>query len=126
TVPTFNSFVSMMSSPDPVKPEVFGYFGAGCIAMLALTFLRYRVPWWPLHPLGLAVTWSGMTVHSVLSVFLAWSVKAIVLKAGGVFLYRRSIPFFLGLMVGYALNVGISFVLDITWFGGEGHGVHAY
>lgn len=126
TVPTFNSFVGMMSSPDPVKPEVFGYFGAGCIAMIALTFLRYRLPWWPLHPLGLAVTWSGMTVHSVLSVFLAWSVKAIVLKAGGVFLYRRSIPFFLGLMVGYALNVGVSFLLDITWFGGEGHGVHAY
>lgn len=126
TVPTFNWFAGMMSSPDPVKPEVFGYFGAGCAAMLALTFLRYRLPWWPLHPLGLAVTWSGMTVHSVLSVFLAWAVKGIVLKAGGVFLYRRSIPFFLGLMVGYALNVGVSFVLDITYFGGEGHGVHAY
>ena len=126
TVPTFNWFAGMMSSPEPVKPEAFGYFGAGCAAMLALTFLRYRLPWWPLHPLGLAVTWSGMTVHSVLSVFLAWAVKGIVLKAGGVFLYRRSIPFFLGLMVGYALNVGVSFVLDVTYFGGEGHGVHAY
>ncbi len=126
TAPTFNSFVGMMSSPDPVKSEVFGYFGAGFAAMLLLTFLRYRVPWWPLHPLGLAVTWSGMTVHSVLSVFLAWAVKGIVLKAGGVFLYRRSIPFFLGLMIGYALNVGVSFLLDVTYFGGEGHGVHAY
>ena len=94
--------------------------------MLVLTFLRYRIPWWPLHPLGLAITWSGMTVHSILSVFITWSIKAIVLKAGGVLMYRRTIPFFLGLMMGYALNVGISFLLDITYFNGHGHGVHAY
>ncbi|MDP6775635.1 MAG: hypothetical protein QGI83_02600, partial [Candidatus Latescibacteria bacterium] len=126
TVPTFNSYVAMMSSPDPVKTEVYSYFGIGCLAMFVLTFLRYRLPWWPLHPLGLAITWSGMTVHSILSVFITWSIKAIVLKAGGVLAYRRAVPFFLGLMMGYALNVGISFLLDITYFNGLGHGVHAY
>ena len=126
TAPTFNSFVGLMTNPEPVQTEVFGHFGIGAAAMLALTFLRYRLPWWPLHPLGLAITWSSMTVHSVLSVFIAWSIKAIILKAGGVFLYRRSVPFFLGLMIGYALNVGLSFFLDVTYFNGQGHGVHAY
>ena len=99
---------------------------AGLALFLAFAVARLHLKWWPLHPLGLAITWSGMMVHSVLSVFIAWSVKAILLKIGGVFLYRRSIPFFMGLMIGYALNVGLSFLLDVTYFHGQGHDVHAY
>jgi hypothetical protein len=41
-------------------------------------------------------------------------------------LYRRTVPFFIGLIVGYALAVPLGYVLDVIFFPGQGHGVHAY
>ena len=47
-------------------------------------------------------------------------------EAGGATLYRRAIPFFLGLMLGYFGGVAVSFVVDFIWFPGEGHGFHNF
>ena len=48
------------------------------------------------------------------------------MKIGGVVLYRRFQPFALGLVVGWAVGVGISFAVDIIWFPGQGHMIHWY
>ena len=48
------------------------------------------------------------------------------LKIGGVELYRRSRPFFLGLLVGHALGVLLSFFVDQIWFPGQGHHTHSW
>ena len=32
-------------------------------------------------------------------------------------------PFFLGILIGYALAVTLSFVVDVIWFPGNGHGI---
>ena len=48
------------------------------------------------------------------------------LWVGGVVLYRRFQPFALGLVVGWAVGVGISFAVDIIWFPGQGHMIHWY
>ena len=90
-----------------------------------LIYLRYRFPWWPLHPIGFTVSSTSWALRvSVFSIFLAWLVKLIVLRVGGNRLYTRSRPFFLGMLVGYVTGVAISFVADIIWFPGEGHMVH--
>jgi hypothetical protein len=39
--------------------------------------------------------------------FLAWLLKACILRAGGLSLYRRGIPFFLGLTIGHFFMAGI-------------------
>ncbi len=41
-------------------------------------------------------------------------------------LYRQWQPFFIGLLVGYALAVTLSFVVDMVWFPGQGHVVHVF
>jgi len=38
---------------------------------------------------------------------VAWSSKALILKAGGLPLYRRFLPLFLGLIVGHYLIAGV-------------------
>ena len=99
---------------------------AGAVGMALLTFLRYRFVWWPVHPVGLAVAYSGMTKHAAFCIFLTWICKAIILKVGGVFLYRRTVPFFIGIIVGYALSVAVGYFVDIVYYQGHGHGMHAY
>ena len=69
--------------------------------MAALLFLRHRFAWWPLHPLGFPIA-STFTIvyYGWLSIFLAWLLKATILRYGGVRAYRALLPFFLGLILG--------------------------
>ena len=126
TVPSVNGYVSHMRSPDPVQAAPFILFAAGAAGMALLAFLRYRFNWWPVHPAGLAVGYTGMTRHAAFSIFAAWVCKFIIIKTGGMLLYRRTVPFFIGTIVGYALSVALGYVLDVIWFQGQGHAVHAY
>ena len=92
--------------------------------MLLFSFLRARFYWWPLSPIGLTIATTYATINSVLMVFFAWLTKVIVLHVGGVQLYHKSKPFFLGLATGYALGVAFSWLVDAIWFPGAGHQVH--
>ena len=47
---------------------------------------------------------------------------------GGITMYRKTQPFFYGLIVGYVFALGVSFMVDLIWFPGlgQGHYVHGY
>ena len=80
--------------------------GGGFVAFL--TFMRYTFVWWPLHPLGLP-----FSIPSWPIVMIVWLLKALFLKYGGIRLYRRFKPFFLGLILGQFASAGCWFVIDI-------------
>ena len=80
--------------------------------MLALTWVRQRFLWWPLHPIGFPIMTSWVVDWMWFSVFLAWLVKVTVLKYGGAPLFARSREFFLGLIVGRVLISGGWLVVD--------------
>ena len=114
------------SSPTIADPQKMGVwaFGAGLAALLSV--LRARLPWWPLHPVGLVFQYTiGVNIY-VTSIFLTWLIKLIVLRVGGMRGYRRSVPFFHGLIVGYAVSLALSFTVDMIWFPGQGHYVHGW
>ena len=80
--------------------------------MALLLWARQRVAWWPLHPIGFPIAATGM-LHGVwFSVFLAWSVKTLILKYGGAAVHRRCQAFFLGLIAGQFLCNGGWLVID--------------
>ena len=95
-------------------------FGGAEAALL--TLLGARFAGWPIHPVGLA-----FSTHTYgFSVFLVWLCKMLTLRFGGVGLYRRSLPFWYGIVVGYLVGVGASSVIDAIWFPGGGHWVHGW
>ncbi len=102
--------------------------GIGALVMIGLTGAHYRFPWWPLHPLGLPMytTWSVET--TALTIFLVWLAKSTIMRIGGMSLYERVKPLFIGMPVGYALGVTISFAVDMLWFPGAGnaHQLHTW
>jgi len=80
------------------SPVLHTCIGATVMALLALA--RFRWVRWPLYPIGwlLSTTWA---MHAIwVSVLLGWLAKAGILKFGGVDLYNRLKPFFIGLIIG--------------------------
>ena len=80
--------------------------------MALLMFLRQRFVWWPLHPLGFPIGANHMMNTVWFNVFLAWSIKSLILRYGGGNAYRRSQAFFLGLIAGQMCTNGIWLVVD--------------
>ena len=99
-----------------------GHAGIGAAIMALLTFMRYRFPWWPLHPIGMPVGICSypMTII-VFSIFISWLAKWVIMRAGGIGLYRKAQPFFIGIILGYFTGIGVSFIIDMIWFPGQGH-----
>ncbi|NQT50467.1 hypothetical protein HQ576_00365 [bacterium] len=93
------------------------FLGIGAGVMTVLMVCRYSLPWWPIHPAGLAVGLTHPTFHVWFSVFLAWLVKIIVLKVGGISLYRRTRPVFLGMILGAFTTAGVWLFID--WLTGQ-------
>ena len=82
--------------------------GAGFLAALAMAAARARVPGFPLHPLGfLLATAYGDHTTCFFPLLMAWLLKLVILKAGGLKLYRQGIPFFLGLIIGHFFLGGV-------------------
>lgn len=122
-VQTFNDVMAKIKSPADMHTQKLGYFGIGAFAMSILTFLQYRIPWWPLHPIGLAVASLWMIRRQATSIFIGWAAKSLIMRFGGIELYRKAAPFFIGLIVGQFTGVGISFIIDMIFFPGNGHPV---
>ncbi len=74
--------------------------GVGFALTMILNSLRMRLGWFPFHPVGYAVS-SSWSMHLLwLPLFIAWLIKLIILRYGGLKLYSRALPFFLGLILG--------------------------
>ena len=119
----FGQIASQLQDPWPRDWAKLGYFGLGALLYSSIFICYQRFFWWPLHPVGLTVATLWMTRHIVVSVFIAWLCKRLILHFGGVVLYRRLLPFFIGLPVGFFIGVGISYLVDAIWFFGKGHSI---
>jgi hypothetical protein len=86
----------------PKGPDVNGMaaIAAGAAVTLILGFLRGQFWWWPFHPIGyLAANCWGMHWFSQ-PFFLGWAAKSLVVRYGGLSLYRKTLPLAIGLILG--------------------------
>ena len=67
---------------------------------LGLMFLRRQFIWFPFHPAGYALGLSAGMVWVWSAVCVGWFIKAVLLKFGGLKMYRKAGPFFVGLVLG--------------------------
>jgi hypothetical protein len=107
-----NYMAQFLKAPSPVSTSGWLFTGVGAGLMGALTYVRMRFVWWPLHPLGFAVSTFSIMNYVWFSIFTAWSLKSLVLKYGGPGLYNRTKPFFLGLILGQIFVSGMWLIID--------------
>lgn len=94
TTATLNGSVAKAPGPD------LWYAGGGATLTGLLAFLQLRYSGWPIHPIGLLMMHSFAVRRIWFSIFLGWAAKTIVLRLGGVPLYRTGTQLFTGFVVG--------------------------
>ena len=122
----FDRVVSWASEPTSFGRVEWQFLATGALGTLFLSLMRLRFAWWPLHPVGFTVGYVYPVRVTAFTVFLIWAFKSIVLRIGGIRLYRNLQPFFIGLLIGYTLGVGLSTLVDHIYFPGNGHMVHSW
>jgi hypothetical protein len=93
----FNGWGNRLEDPRPQSLLVFA-IGAGIT--IGLVYLRTMFLWWPLHPIGFVLAiWEGVSAIWP-SFMLAWVIKLLVYRYGGVVIAQRLKGFFMGLILG--------------------------
>ena len=118
---SYQRVVFRLGNPWAFDVHRMTILAVGGTVMAALMGLRYKVSWFRLNPVGLAIP---LIPHQFSTFVVALLIKTILLRVGGMHTFHRGIPFFVGLVAGYASGVAFSSMIDLLFFPGTGHGVH--
>ena len=122
----FDDIVRWIRNADQLQPPEFMFMILGGVIMLAMTALSHRFPGWPLAPVGFTVAFADVIRLLMFSLFLAWLIKMLLMRIGGVTIYRRAQPFAWGVLVAYTVGIFLGFLVDWIWFPGRGHALHEW
>ena len=96
------------SQPKPPNITAITAMAVGSAVTLLLSALRTRFVGFPLSPSAYVLSTTVAYELFWLDLFIAWVVKSLFLRFGGIKLYRMSLAFFLGLILG-------DFVTGAAW-----------
>lgn len=121
----FRRLTAMLFNPkDPNLINVI-FMGVGTAVMLFITSMRQKFLWWPFHPIGYAMGPSWPMIQLWFSILVGFLCKWSVLKTGGIKLYRKWRPFFLGMVLGEFISGGLWLMIDFL-AGKQGHRIFLF
>jgi len=91
------------------------FFIVGALFTLFLGFMRLQFYWWPFHPLGYAMSASWALIVFWFPILVAWALKGLTLRYGGMRGFVRARPFFLGLIFGELIAAVVWAILAGIW-----------
>jgi len=97
---SYRRLQNWLEHPTGPDTAIAGQLGFGFGLTVLMMAMRRLFLWWPFHPVGYAVAGSWTMSWMWFSVLLSWAVKYVLLKQGGLRIYRQGAPFFLGLILG--------------------------
>lgn len=105
---------AMAALLQPTEPDRLGlwFIGGGLVFTLLLVRMRAMFIAFPLHPVGYAIAGTNTIDTTWMPFLLAWLAKSLLLRYGGMRLYRAALPFFLGLILGDFCNGGLYTLLS--------------
>jgi hypothetical protein len=90
-------------------------FIAGGLITAWLSAMRVRYVGWPFHPLGYALCASWTAMVFWFPMFLAWLLKNAIVHYGGMRLYAKLRPLFLGMIFGEFTSAVLWTLIAATW-----------
>ena len=112
----YNRLRKWLYYPSETNVPAVTFMGVGFLFTGLLWWLRSRFPMFPFHPTGYAVASSMWTFGWLwFSVFISWAAKNLILRFGGIRLYHRVLPLFLGLILGEFIVGGAWVVIRLIW-----------
>jgi len=109
---TFNKLKGYLEAP--LERNMMGMASTigGAVMMWVLLVLNRNYLWWRLNPVGYLMGSTGTLAQIWASFFLGWLCSVLSLRYGGLKLYRRFRPLFLGLILGEFCAAGAWLVID--------------
>ncbi len=98
---------NFMNYPVGFGKAQMGFLLLGGGMMFLLITARNFLLWWPISPVGLAVGMVYPIYYTWFSIFIAWMIKALIMKYGGIKVYNKTKEFFLGMVLGSFVTAGI-------------------
>ncbi len=117
----YNLIITWMQNSTTISGTEVFFLVTGMAMVLGMTVARYFFSWWPISPIGFVVAAGGPARNAFFPVFLAWLLKTILIRIGGVRLYQSAQPLMIGIMVGYVLGSAVAIVVDLLYFPGSIH-----
>jgi hypothetical protein len=113
----WNRMIGWVRSPSPPQQQINTQvaIGVGFMVTLVLNVLRLRVGWFPFHPVGYAVSSSWSLGLLWLPLMVAWIIKLLLLRYGGLKAYRHWLPLFLGIILGECVIGSMWTLVGITF-----------
>lgn len=103
----------LRNEPIP-RVNVMWAIAIGFTFTILLNSLRMRFFWFPFHPVGFAVS-SSWSMHQLwMCMFVAWVIKLLLLRYGGLKLYRNAMPLFLGVILGECVMGSLWTIIGIA------------
>ncbi len=103
---------------NPITREIivsrYIFTALGAFLMGILMFVHSRFMWWPLHYIGFPIGEAAPLLQSWFAIFIAWLLKGLILKFGGHNVYKRSVPFFLGMILSHVTWLVVHSVLSLV------------
>ncbi len=115
----YDQLASWMRGPADAQRNPSIAFAVGAAIVILLAVLRRVFLQFPLHPSGFVMALTGGGSIGWAMLLLSLIIKTIVLRLGGMRMYNRLLPFFIGVVVGHYFWSGTVWAL-IASFGGEG------
>jgi hypothetical protein len=110
----FDRSIGYLDNPRPLNVVALRNVLIAMVIAASMIAMRSRFLWFTLHPMGL-ITGSSWEMSIIwFSIFIAWVLKAAVMRWGGLEMFRRLLPFFLGLVLGDALMGGLWALVGIA------------
>ncbi len=103
---------NFLKHPITFGKAQMGFTIIGAILMLLFILARNYILWWPISPVGLAIGVPYPVFHTWFSVFIAWMIKAFIMKYGGTIVYNKAKEFFLGMVIGSFVTAGIWIIIS--------------
>jgi hypothetical protein len=104
---SYANLMDALNNPTPMDLSGIMAMGVGGAVALSLAALRTRFLWWPLHPIGYMAANSWGMHWNWGSFTVGWVIKVLLLRYGGLGVFRRAVPFFVGLVVGNMVSEGV-------------------
>lgn len=100
---TYNALDGALRSGNITDWNGIGAVIIGFISCILLSIAKIKIPGFPLNPVAYAMMSTFSTNFLWSSVFISWLCKVLILKYGGLKVFTKALPFFLGLIIGDCL-----------------------
>jgi hypothetical protein len=99
-----------------IQPAFLWAAGLGVAAVLVMSVLRLRLPWWPIHPV-LFLIWGTRQAAEISGSFLiGWAIKSAVTNLGGMPTYRSARKFMFGAIAGDLIGALIFMIVGMLYY----------